>query len=115
MASLNGDSPPEQSLTELIQSYAPEGEIWPELPGFHPDSGWELGTTCRRNCPGRTGETGLCPPTEEQIPIDEPHIFVTARRDEFPDTPSQTAEFKEFVFPSRDELRQWFEDDNASE
>ena len=99
------------SLTDLVREYAPSGEPKPALPGFHPESGWEFRTVSRRCCPGRKGETQLCPATGEQFPVTEPHIHVTARRDEFADIPSQTAEFKHFVFPSPDELRQWFEED----
>lgn len=102
------------SLTDLIREYAPPGEAKPKLPGFHPDSGWEFGTVCRRSAPGRKGETELCPVTGEQLPVTEPHIYVTARRDEFDGKPSVTAEFKHFVFPSPEVLREWFEEDQEA-
>jgi hypothetical protein len=112
MSSHDGTSPPEsKSVEEIVREYAPPGEFWPALPGFHSDSGWEFRTVSRRTCPGRDGETQLCPATGEDIPLAEPHIHVTARRDEFPHVPGPTAEFKHFVFPSRTELRQWFEED----
>ena len=98
------------SLTDLVREYAPPGETKPPLPGFHPSSGWEFRTVCRRCAPGREGETALCPVSGEQLPITEPHIRVTARRDEFAGIPGVTAEFKHFVFSSREQLRQWFEE-----
>ena len=102
------------SLTDLVREYTPPGEAKPPLPGFHPNSGWEFRTVCRRCAPSREGETELCPVTDEQLPVTEPHIRVTARRDEFAEIPSVTAEFKHFVFPSPDELRQWFEEDQEA-
>jgi hypothetical protein len=113
MPSQNGASPPKpESVEAIVREYAPPGEPWPTLPAFHPESGWELTTVHRRTRPGRKGETRTCPATGEEIPVSESHICVTARRDEWPDSPSSTAEFKRFVFPNRDALRQWFEEDS---
>ena len=108
--SQNGTSPPKpESVEAIVREYAPPGEPWPTLPAFHPESGWQFSTVHRRTCPGRS-ETQLCPATGEEIPVSEPHICITARRDEWPDSPSSTAEFKRFVFRTWDELRQWFEE-----
>lgn len=100
------------TVTDIVQKYAPPGQPWPTLPGFHSESDWEFRTVHRRTQPNREDETQLCPTTGEQIPVSEPHICVTARRDEFPNVPGPTAEFKHFVFPSRNELRQWFEEEH---
>ncbi|EMA54861.1 hypothetical protein C450_04543 [Halococcus salifodinae DSM 8989] len=113
MSSQNGTSPSQpQSLEEIVHEYAPPGESWPSLPAFHPESGWEFSTVHRRTRPGREDETQICPATGEEIPVSEPHICVTVRRDEWPGESSSTAEFKQFVFPNRDTLRQWFEEDD---
>lgn len=115
MPSQNGPSPPKsESVEAIVREYAPPGEPWPTLPAFHSESDWEFSTVHRRTQPGREGETQICPATGEAIPLSEPHICVTARRDEWPDSPSSTAEFKEFVFRTRDELRQWFEEDQET-
>jgi hypothetical protein len=112
MGSQNGASPPKpESVEAIVCEYAPPGEPWPTLPAFHPESGWSFSTVHRRTCPGREDETRRCPSTSEEVPLTEPHICITARRDEWSDSPSSTAEFKRFVFRDRDALRQWFEED----
>lgn len=109
--SQNGTSPSKpESVEGIVRGYAPSDEPWPTLPAFHPESDWEFSTVHRRTQPGRGDETQICSVTGEEIPFSEPHICVTARRDEWPDSPSTTAEFKRFVFRTRDELRQWFEE-----
>lgn len=102
----------EPTETEIVRRYAPADEPWPELPDYS-EAGWEFRTVFRRTCPGRTGETLLCPATGEQIPVTEPHICITARREEFPNVDSPTAEYKKFAFPDKDTLGQWFEEGSA--
>ena len=102
----------ELTKTEIVRNYAPSEEPWPELPTYS-EEGWEFRTVSKRTCPGRTGETLLCPATGEQIPVTKPHICVVARRDQFPDVNSPTAEYKRFAFPDKETLRQWFEEGSA--
>jgi len=110
--SQNGSSPPKpESVEAIVREYAPPGEPWPTLPAFHTESEWSFSTVHRRTCPSQEDETQLCPVTGKEVPLTEPHICITARCDEWPDSPSSTAEFKQFVFRTRDELRQWFEED----
>lgn len=112
MPSQDGSAPSKpESVEAIVREYAPPGEPWPTLPAFHAESNWEFSNVHRRTQPGREDETQTCPATGEEVQVSEPHICITARRDEWPDSPSSTAEFKQFVFQTRDELRQWFEED----
>src|SRR5699024_5737016 len=97
------------SVEAIVREYAPANQPWPALPDGFSEDGWEFRTVSHRTCPSRTGQTALCPTTGEQLPVTEPHICITARRDQHPGTPGPTAEYRHFAFENPDQLREWFE------
>lgn len=119
MASPNsGANPGENASEDPLKNIGNKESFSLRYRGQAPPSldepGWEIQTIARRFV-SQSDETTTCAATGRDVQLVKPHLYVTARRDRFPDSRGVTAEHRHFILADEDALEAWFQGESDHE
>lgn len=102
-----GDQQPSRTRGDPVEWSAIEPYRDQTPPGY--DDEWTISTISRRFKHGQHAGDVIESPNGEAISLDEPHWYVTVRRDRYPNTRGVTADHEHHAFPDVAALEAWFE------